>query len=571
MTEANKMTEANRIRKRFRLAGLGIALLLGMSACGAAKPTELSNAGESGDPGREAVSGQTGQDPDGQMADGANKSGQQTDAQEQLMGNGSCFVKKGGRVFFAAGATLCCYDEAEGKLTEIAECEKNEYDDSDITLYYCDGWFYYDHYDAELENNRVYRVNEKTGEQEAVCQGYLEGVSGDSRHLFVTDYESGNAIVMVYEGDQLMGRLKSEGNSDAYYSGTDGDYLFACYSNYEKETPDYRILAAKISNPEKWMVLGQMPCLNEDGNWYEYPKVTQVLVDGDKAYLSLSYYAGTGMFYNGGFVCEADLTKENSLQELEVETASYEDDEEMFQEVYLWMEDGELKTGYGIPFTAEYSGAYDGNGIRTYDEKGDPQLRYPDLVPAADTETFVSESLEKVCRIGDAYYFVRKRLFNDPSQAVGWREYYDTLYTEYDRMDADGTITVMREEPADLVMTGYLALGDSGEYVYFQPVDRYEDYEEVQMEKVSDKIAKVYPAEKNVVSGWNEFLEEDLQNRKPLSALAEYDLETYADADMEFSGYLGYYTGPEPISTQSFLLRFDGDGRLVQVAPDYAG
>ena len=247
-------------------------------------------------------------------------------------------------------------------------------------------------------------------------------------------------------------------------------------------------------------------------------------------------------------------------------------DEEAHQEVYLWLKDGKLAAGHGLPLTARYSGAYGDRGIIVYDENGTESHFYPGLVPPADPETFLEEDIQEVGVIDGEYYMIWKRLFNDPSQAIGWRPYYETVNTEFIRMDAEGTATVLAEEPGELMMSGYVALGSGEDYLYFQPVDQYEDYEGTISETISYTFAKVYTAEENVVSEWEDFLSENLQGRKALPALAEYGVDTYADSEVEFDGYQGYSApGMEAISTQRFLLRFDKEGRLVQIAPDYAG
>ncbi|MBR1855310.1 MAG: hypothetical protein IJ794_19575 [Lachnospiraceae bacterium] len=589
-------------KKFIWLAGVSLALFL--NACGGgADYTAADQAGQDNVSRQESGQEQAGSGTDGQNADGQTANGQGSDGSKgngsngngqqetwaRVVNNGTGFVKKGDEVFFAAGTTLCCYNEQTGKLAEIGTFEKSDYDEEDIKLFYSDGWIYYGHYNPERQDTWVFRMNAETGAKEAVCQGFLEGVSEDAKVLFINRYEDSNALLDIYEGNKLVTELQVEGGGDAIYCGTAGDYVFVQDSQYEGDTTEHRILASRISRPAGLFLVGHMPCLNEDGYWYEYPEITQVLVDGDKAYFSLSYYAGTGMFYNGGFVCEADLTKEDSLREVDKSNVGMSnesgnggnngsgwndengEDEELFQEIYLWMKDGMLQMGYGLPLTAEYSGEYDGSGIRTYDENGRAQIFYPGLVPPTDEGTFLSEELQNVYLIDGAYYFVWKRLFNDPSQAIGWRPYYETVYAEYDRMDADGTLTVMREQNAELIMTGYVARGAEDAYVYFQPTDIYEDYEGMPMETVSNSYGKVYLAREDVVSDWDEFLEGNLKDRKPLSALTEYGVENFGDTDMEPDGYPGYYSGPEPISSQRFLLRFDREGRLIQIAPDFAG
>lgn len=541
------------------IAGLSIALFLGACNSAGGNAKGQSEAGQMPASGQESGQVQAGQDADGKGTDGQSADRQaegQQAAMERIVNNGTYFVKKGDEILFAAGTSLCRYNEQTGEVTEIGVIEKNDYDDADSKLFYSDGWIYYGHYDTDRQDTWVFRIDEETGAKEAVCQGYLEGISEDSRYLFLNRYEDSSAFLVIYEGNRQVAELRVKDNGDAIYCGTSGDYVFVQNSIYEGDTPDHQILATKISQPDAFSLVGHMPCLNEDGYWYEYPDVTQVLVNGEKAYFSLSYYAGTGMFYNGGYVCEADLTKEDSLQIIKTSDAVGLEDEGMqYGEVYLWLQNGVLQMGQALPNTARYSGEYGGSGILMYDENGRENLFYPGLVPPSDQETFLSEELQNVYRIDGVCYFVWKRLLNDPSQAIGWRSYYETVNTEYDRIDQDGTLTVMREEAGNLVLTGYIARGADDSYVYFQPVDQYEDYEGTQMETLSDTIAKVYLAEEHVVSDWGEFL---------------YGVDTFADSDVEFNGYQGYYVGDAPISEQRFLIRFDKDGKVTQIAPDYA-
>ncbi len=497
-----------------------------------------------------------------------------------IINNGGRFVKDGEEIYFAAGTTLYAYNEMTGEQREVAPFER-EYYEGDAALYCSNGWIYFEDRDPGEERSVVRRINEETGESEDFCIGYPAGASEDSRYLFIVHYEDGTGVTGMYEDGKLLTEWREDGEYVLNYGGSSGDYVFFERALYESEKTEHRIMAARLSRPDDLFAVGDMPCPNEDGTWYEYPQVTQVLTDGNQAYFSLSYYGGTGMFYNYGYVCRADLTVENSLQVLEEkdyasdvlwESGLYDEAEQMLTgEVYLALKDGSLQIVPGQPGTAKYSGPYAGSGILMYDEDGRESLAYEGLVPASDPETFLHEELQDVVLLDGVCYCAWTRLMSDPSQAIGWRDHYEKVYTEYVKIDADGTVTILQEEPAGLTLCGHVALGADNSYLYFQPVDMYEDTDGMITEAVSDTCARVYTSEENVVSGWEEFLQKNTDSRRPLSSLGEFGVGMREYTEEESNGYQGYYTGIEPISTQRFLLRFDKYGKLSQIAPDYAG
>ncbi len=578
------------------LAGLSMAAML--CACGSSKEAanpgaeDKGNSSAEGNNGVDGSSNTEGSDGKGAALAGGSVSldrgvsgseGLSGDATSgmaaEIFNNGGRFVKNqtSNEVYYVTDAALCAYDETVGTERELTPMDL-EMQEGSVKLFYLKGWIYYSLYSTEKENTYVYRVSEKGGTPEEVKQGFVDGVSADGSCLMIQTIEDSRCVENLYDGEKFLQAYHGEDGEDIYFAGAFGDHIFMVGDTYQADQEKHRILTVNINDPEKILELGEIPAPDEETTWIASPAITQVITEGDKAYISISYYAGSGMYFNFGKVCEADLTKEGSLKVLKAKDYAapatekaelFDEAGELNSEAYLWIRDGKLQVGPGIPDTAKFTEDYAIGGIRRFDEEGWAHMvEAPDLLREPDPHCFISERLEDVVYMDGAYYFSKVVQMDDPSQAIGWRNYYQTVYWEYDKLEEDGKLTVMHEGPEGYVANGYIALGKDDSYIYFQPTRIYEDAEGGSSEESSPEYARMIVAEPNVVISWEAFLNEDASNGKPLSALEEFGVGTKGGEE-ESEGYFSIPQGT--LSDMRFLLRLNKEGHIISIAPDNAG
>jgi hypothetical protein len=465
--------------------------------------------------------------------------------------------------YYGQDSVLYSYNPKTDELKELCP------DDGTGKLYYSDGWIWSDGSDEDWEFQQIYRIDPATGKRENLGRGYLDAMTESGLALAQHDgYTVDGDFTIFFDLVDSKGNATTLNLGDyknAYYSGADGDYLIFMDQDYENAT--FSVLAVNSGNPEEVICLGAVEPREEGSFAYEWPVIDQVVTEGNMIYLVIGFYGGSGGFWQGGYIAQADAGNPGSLKKLTDDNIG-DDDDGFEKSSSIWLEDGKLQIGSFIPESAEYSD-YEG-GILLADSTGTYQKTNISLCEVYPEKSAVSEKVEEIAYLCGGYFVVHNRILSDPTESVGWRESYHRLSTRYEFVKPDGNVKVLREVECRTIIQAHIALAANEDGLYFQPMRFVDegDYEESYTFYLGEL------ASDNVVLDYTEAMFEDDPVPRPLSELKNYeDLMVITDPG-EFDwggGYSVSSTGKDRLSEVGFILHFDKDGKIKLVFPDFAG
>ncbi|MCR4895312.1 MAG: hypothetical protein K5891_00895 [Lachnospiraceae bacterium] len=461
-------------------------------------------------------------------------------------------------------STLWSYQPDTDTLKMLCE------DDGTGKLYYADGWIWSEGMDEDWNDLQVYRIDPATGRRENLSYGSLSTVTESGIGLIQKNGADENGDYRIsYSLCDRTGKLMPLDFGDyksPYFYAASGDYLIFLNQDYESE--DYPILAVNARGIGDVVLLGTLK--QDEDMFYAWPSIDQVVAEGDMLYLVIAYYGGSGGFWQGGFIAQADARNPGSMQKLVDDGSDPESDYAGASSI--WLEDGKLQIGTKIPESATYS-AYDG-GILQADASGAYQKTGIELCGTYPEGSPVSEQVEEIAYLQGGYFAVVNRVLSDPSQSVGWRAAYHRLDTRYEYVRPDGTVKVLTEVERKAILPACVALDGSGSGLYFQPVHFSGDGEEDMEVYYSEDYFLAETAGTDVVADYESAMFDDQPVMFPLEKLKEFaalKVITDPEKDEYGDGYSVYAFGEESLSGQIFILHFNAEGKLTMIFPDYAG
>ncbi|MCR4788510.1 MAG: hypothetical protein K5888_07985 [Lachnospiraceae bacterium] len=244
----------------------------------------------------------------------------------EVENNGDWYVRVGDKVYFRI-----FNKSGLERITYMGDCILEVPDDSLESMIYT--------YDLNTDEYGEYCKTIGTGKLFAVSEGllladqtsngtvlipmdgsegkrYLDGipkaVSEDGRYLVTADYKSGADMTYdIYHDGEKTGEIEKGQDDYIDIYGFVNGRLITMNCNYSDDT--YTI----CSYDEK----GDVLALGEMSDFFDeisgYPELGQMITDGEKAYLTVGFYDGTGHFLQCWEFLEADPAREDGLKKIE--------------------------------------------------------------------------------------------------------------------------------------------------------------------------------------------------------------------------------------------------------------
>lgn len=146
-----------------------------------------------------------------------------------------------------------------------------------------------------------------------------------------------------------------------------------------------------------------------------YPQITQIALNGDDAYVGISYIAGTGHFFQGGCIYKASLSAEYE-PELFRDMSSGEEKEYVY-----FGEDGKISFGTVRPESAYI----DDTDVWVCDRAGNTKCFYENFI--SDKYSFIKDYAESLSYLGGSVYVIKNTLRYTKEYDIGWRESYRVI------------------------------------------------------------------------------------------------------------------------------------------------
>ncbi|MCR4584523.1 MAG: hypothetical protein K5686_02260 [Lachnospiraceae bacterium] len=344
--------------------------------------------------------------------------------------NGSYFVRVGDKVYFRNISLQgleegAIFGEFLGTENEPVSCPLLAYDlnsnewekigDIEGTgpLYACPEGFYIGYCrPGQFYDYNVQLYDISTGNQEEYCKGIPCGVS-----------ESGNILVVEdYSGQVTMTRMIKEGKEIAAFGG---ENMFYQYCGFAGENlimllrdADERYTVCSADENGNITELGTL-----DEEAYGYPEIKQFFNVGDKIYISIGYFEGTGHFLSSWMAVEAECGKAGSLATVktfeDVDYMTYGEGE--VPKLYI-DEGGVLCDARNLPYEVFMGSGDEENNLYYLTDIFDREML---------AEDFIDNDYEDNCQIiqditatYDTVFIIYADAEMDSDYDIGWRTGY---------------------------------------------------------------------------------------------------------------------------------------------------
>ncbi|MBE5870692.1 MAG: hypothetical protein E7294_05485 [Lachnospiraceae bacterium] len=368
-----------------------------------------------------------------------------SEPEKELWNNGGLFVQYRDQVYFHApdkegmqatalfgeylsnesGTTmLYSYDTTNGELKEIC------HDHGFGSLVFSEGELFLEEIETVDGEDKsvVKRLNLKSGESVEMTEGSLLGGDGEGTYAAALYYSEGTPVLCVYCGEQKC--LEMEVENFINFVGITKEHLIYQTGDYDEQVFELKSLNLDTA---QIMTLGELP----KGEYEPWGMPDQFVGDGTHFYMTYGFYEGTGHFFAGAYLIEADADKENSLKAEEMKSVETNE-----KSPAIALKDGRAQTVDGIPLSAgilpgsEKLGYYDETGKAVPVADGYAYERSDETVTETEAAEYVNGMLFVVKNVSD----------HVPEEDIGWREAYRRRETTFFKIDpASGEAQILLE------------------------------------------------------------------------------------------------------------------------------